>query len=276
MRPKEAEILGKYLPSGSIDYCFSLWQEHRIQLTISRPRKSIYGNYQFRNGGHHITVNGNLSKEAFLVTYLHEVAHLISRKKYRNRIKPHGPEWQGAFAAVMKPVLHDAVFSENLLEALKKHLKKPAATSCADPELHRLLNNEVPGENQKRAIELQQGDFFVFQNKGFEWRRKLRNYCEIRNIENGRLYRISGSALVEISHEDVQNRMLSRNNTTLRFLAEGAEFMLDNKHFRKLELKRSRVLCEEVGTAIRYLIGAEREIAGGQLIKVPSAEEVVR
>ena len=276
MRPKEAEILGKYLPAGSIDYCFSLWQEHRIQLTISRPRKSIYGNYQFRNGGHHISVNGNLSKEAFLVTYLHEVAHLIARKKYRNRIKPHGPEWQAAFASVMQPVLHDAVFPENLLEALKKHLEKPAATSCADPGLHRLLNNEVPGENQKKAIDLQQGDFFVFQNKRFEWRRKLRNYCEVRNVENGRLYRISGSALVDFNYEAVQNHMLSRYDSTLGFLPEGSEFMLENKRFRKLELKRSRVLCEEVGTGIRYLIGAEREVATGQLIKAPFAEEVVR
>lgn len=260
MVSKEAEILRKYLPAASIDYCFSLWKEHQIQLTISRPRKSIYGNYQFRGGAHYISVNGDLNKEAFLVTYLHEVAHLIVRKKYRRRMKPHGKEWQIAFSEMMSPVLKPEIFPDNILNALKNHLQKPSATSCTDPVLHSLLKNEQPGEHQKRVQDLREGDHFLFQEKLFEWRRKLRTHCEVRSIHNGKIFRISCSALVEPITDPMPEGFSVRKNPTLRNLPVGQTFFLENRLFRKLELRRSRVLCEELAGGIQYLIGAEAEV----------------
>jgi SprT protein len=266
MHAKEAEILGKYLPVQSIDYCFSLWKTHRIQLTITKPRKSIYGNYSFRNGIHSITVNGNLGKEAFLVTYLHEVAHLLVRKNHQRRTKPHGREWQTAFSELMKPVLHEGVFPPEILDALKIHLLSPAASSCTDARLHALLNPVEASENQKKVMDLAPGQAFRFQGKNYLWIRSLRSRCEVRCMESGRLYRITATAMVETGDFPTEHMLENSLSCALRRLPDGQKFLLDMRIFRKIELRRSRVLCEEISSGMRYLISGERVIPGEGLL----------
>lgn len=259
MAAKEAEILGKYMPENSISYCLGLWKSHSIQLKITKPRKSIYGNYFFRNGAHHITVNGNLSKEAFLVTFLHEVGHLLVRKSYRRRLKPHGVEWQLAFREVMAPVMHEGVFPEHILDALRNHMSSPAASSCSDPLLHRLLSGELPSENKLLLSSVVSGSAFVFQDRQFVKLKSLRSRCECRCIRTGKLYRISSTVLVE----EVDSEILPEKSTTgvsLSRLPEGTVIKLEGRNFRVKELKRTRVLCEELGSGGLFLIPGDREI----------------
>jgi hypothetical protein len=260
MAAKEAEILGKYLPENSISYCIELWKSHSIQLKITKPRKSIYGNYFFRNGAHHITVNGNLSKEAFLVTFLHEVGHLLVRKNQRRRVKPHGSEWQAAFREVMQPVLHSAVFPEHILTALFRHMNSPAASSCSDPVLHLLLSGEEPSEGKIQLSHLPEGQAFRFQERFFVRLKSLRSRCECRCIQSGRLYRISSSVLVEKSEQQADFPKIN-SGVLLKKLPAGKVFKLDNRTFRVREMKISRMLCEETSSGRLFLIPGDREIA---------------
>lgn len=259
MAAKEIEILGKYLPENSIQYCYALWHDHSIQFKITRPRKTIYGNYFYKDGAHHVTVNGNLQKEAFLVTYIHEVAHLLIRKKYRKRLKPHGKEWQSEFSALMQPLLRVDIFGSDTLEALIRHMKSPAASSCSDPILHGLLSGKEESENQKKVSTLQSGQSFRFQGRDFIWLKNLRTRIECRCLKSGRIFRISGTAFVEIGMEPSGPNYVE-NGLNLAALAIGKSFSLDNKKFRKLEMKRTRVLCLEIKTGIRFLIHGTREI----------------
>ena len=147
MDSKEVEIFKKYIPEKSVSYCIRLWQENRIQFTVSPPRKTVYGNYMYRDGSHFITVNGDLKPEAFLVTFLHEVAHLLVRKKFKRGIKPHGKEWQSHFRELMQPMLLENIFQAEVAKALWQHISAPKATSCADPILHKLLMQNDQDEN---------------------------------------------------------------------------------------------------------------------------------
>lgn len=259
MAAKEAEILGKYLPENSISYCLDLWKTHSIQFKITRPRKSIYGNYFFRNGAHHITVNGNLSREAFLVTFLHEVGHLLVRKNQRRRVKPHGIEWQTAFREVMKPLLHTGVFPDHILKALIQHMDSPAASSCTDPVLHRLLSGEEASANRQLLSSLPDGQPFWFQDREFIRIKSLRSRCECRCISSGRHYRISSSVMVEKTGAAIQIPEADKG-IALKKLAPGKLFRLDGRIFRIKELRRTRVLCEESGKGIFFLIPGDREI----------------
>jgi len=256
---KEIEILGKYLPENSIQYCYALWHEHSIQFKITRPRKTIYGNYFYKDGAHHVSVNGNLQREAFLVTYIHEVAHLLVRKKFRKRLKPHGKEWQSEFSALMQPLLKTEIFNAETLEALIRHMKSPAASSCTDPILHELLSGKEESENQKKVSSLQAGQSFRFQGKDFIWLKNLRTRIECRCLESGRIFRISGTAFVEIGIVPSGPNYFE-NGLNLAALAIGKSFSLDNKKFRKLEMKRTRVLCLELKSGIKFLIHGSREI----------------
>ncbi|HAD34265.1 MAG TPA: hypothetical protein DCF44_07170 [Chitinophagaceae bacterium] len=45
-----------------------------------------------------MSVNGNLNSYHFLITLLHEIAHMLVWEQFRNRVKPHGLEWKHVFA----------------------------------------------------------------------------------------------------------------------------------------------------------------------------------
>ena len=85
-------VLKKYLPEGVEDYCHDILWQYGIQLHIKKPRKTKLGDYRPpRNGeAHRISVNNDLNQYAFLLTFLHETAHLINFEKRGYKVQPHG------------------------------------------------------------------------------------------------------------------------------------------------------------------------------------------
>ena len=91
-----------HFPPSVAEYCFQLWQDHPFDFIVSKTRDSKLGDYRFSpQKGHQITVNHNLNPYSFLVTYLHEVAHLLTYQTYKNKVLPHGNEWKKAFHDVL-------------------------------------------------------------------------------------------------------------------------------------------------------------------------------
>jgi hypothetical protein len=169
----------------------------------------------------------------------------------------------------MKPVLSPEIFRVEVLLALKRHLQNPAASSCADPVLHALLNNEIPSVDQQKAESLKPGDKFRFQGRNFQMIRRLRSRCEVRCPQSGRLYRLSSSVLVDTVEENQEKNQF--HNITVGSIPAGQAFFLENRIFRKIERKRTRVLCEEISSRLKFMIGAEREILPEHLIADPFA-----
>ena len=54
-----------------------------------------------------ITVNGDLNPYSFLITTIHEFAHLVTFEEYQGRVKPHGKEWQLTYSKMLYPVIED-------------------------------------------------------------------------------------------------------------------------------------------------------------------------
>lgn len=135
-------ILEKYLPEGSYPHVEKLIYQYDIYLTITRKRSSVLGTYQFKPNqkGHKITVNGDLNPYAFLITFLHEVAHLLTFQQYpKLRLDPHGKEWKNNYADLLKVFIHNNIFPEILVQALRKSLHDAAASTCGDADLMRVL-----------------------------------------------------------------------------------------------------------------------------------------
>ena len=110
------EILYKYLPHESVIPCFALIKELGIYLKIVNERQSRHGDYQrLPNGQHKITINANLNKYRFLMTLIHEIAHLVAIEKYGRQIKPHGNEWKLTYQGLMQPFLRPEIFPTELL-----------------------------------------------------------------------------------------------------------------------------------------------------------------
>ena len=80
------EYLQRFIPAASVPQTLQLLHQYKVHLTITRNRKSVLGDYRHADGqqAHRISVNGDLNKYAFLITLLHELAHLVT-------FENHGP-----------------------------------------------------------------------------------------------------------------------------------------------------------------------------------------
>ena len=192
------EQLAPFLPEGSADYVVSFIMNHRVHFTVSKARKTKLGDYRqpFEGRPHRISVNGDLNPYAFLVTTIHEMAHLTTFNKYKNRVKPHGTEWKQEFFVLFQPILDRNILPEDVTLAVSNYLKSAKAASCSDDKLYRVLRKY--DENRGILVEhLSRGDVFKLKGKTFELGQKLRKRYECVEVDSGRKYRVLGIAEVD-------------------------------------------------------------------------------
>lgn len=106
-----SEVLQKYLPEHAVQLSFELIKSNHVHLKIVNERKTRHGDYRKGvSGKHEITVNANLNKYRFLITLIHEIAHLVAFEKFGRNILPHGVEWKMTFQRLMVPFIRPEIF----------------------------------------------------------------------------------------------------------------------------------------------------------------------
>ena len=159
----------QHLPANSIEYCIDLSKQYNFELSLSFDRKSKFGHYKYwpQTKSHTISINRGLSQPLFLITFIHELAHLDVMLNYGRKVKPHGQEWKNTFRSLLAPVLSPSIFEPNLLSALAKHLKKPKASLSADPLLWSTLF-PLETTNNLAVKDIEEGSSFVFKKRIFK------------------------------------------------------------------------------------------------------------
>ena len=192
-------VLKKYLPPAAVTPVFELIKKHDIHLKIVNERVTRHGDYRkMPNGQHQITVNANLNTYRFLMTLVHEVAHLIAFTKYGRFIKPHGKEWKQTFQYLMLPFIRPEVFPANLLPLLAMHFKNPRATSDTDTKLSLALKQYDPPNDKNYIFEIPPGGFFrLYKGKIFKRGSKRVKRYECLEVATGRIYLFNPNAEVE-------------------------------------------------------------------------------
>ena len=187
--------LQKYLPDGSYEPVLDYIYEYKIQLTIARSRQSVLGDYRHAHlgKGHRISVNGDLNKYSFLVTLLHEIAHLITFEKHGRKVQPHGAEWKQFFGNLLANFIGKNIFPDDVEKALNKSIKNPAASSCGDEKLLRVLKKyDAPKEGIIFIEQLQEGAIFEIKgNRVFQKGEKIRKRFKCKEIATNKWYLFS-------------------------------------------------------------------------------------
>ncbi len=191
--------LHKYLPEKSITSVERLLNTYHVQLKIVNQRKSKHGDYRpLPNGSHQITVNANLNPYKFLITLIHEIAHLLVFLKYRNTVKPHGIEWKLTFQQLMLPLINPKVFPEQLLPLLAKHFKNPKASSDTDAVLTIALKEYDKPSNKYFIFEIATNSLFSLPDgRVFKKGKKLRKRYLCKEVKTGKEYVFQPHAQVE-------------------------------------------------------------------------------
>lgn len=187
--------LQDYLPAGTYEAVLLYLRQHKVHLTVARERKSILGDYRHRTPGshHRISVNGNLNKFAFLITLLHELAHLLTFEQFGNRVQAHGLEWKSVYGRLLAQFLEHRIFPSDIEAELLGSLRNPAASSCAEEGLMRVLRNYDQRSGRQVLVEdLAPGTVFrTPDGRLFRKGRKLRKRFHCEELATGRLYLFS-------------------------------------------------------------------------------------
>ena len=194
------KTLEKYIPQASVASVFQLITTHNIYLKIVNERLTRHGDYRkMPNGQHQITVNSNLNTYRFLITLIHEIAHLIAFKKYGNLVKPHGNEWKHTFQQLMLPYIRPEIFPNQLLPYLAIHFKNPKASSDTDAKLSLALKHYDAPNDKNYIFEIPLGgDFRLYNGKIFKRGKKLVKRYECLEVATGKIYLFNPNAEVEI------------------------------------------------------------------------------
>lgn len=198
---RNSEVLKKYLPEQTVPVIAAWIVQLDFKLKIKRERSTRLGDYTSpRNGMNHlITINHNLNKYAFLITLVHEVAHLVTFNQHKNTVAPHGAEWKQNFKELMHPFLTTDVFPLEVFSALRKYMSNPAASSCADTNLLRTLKLHDENNDAVFLEYLPQNATFIYNgSRVFVKGEKVRKRFKCMELKSGSIYLFDPLTEVEL------------------------------------------------------------------------------
>jgi hypothetical protein len=197
------EIFKKHLPGAAIPYCLKLWTKASFSFKVQKPRSSKLGDFRYRKDRkiQTITINSDLNPYQFLLTYIHEVAHLHTFLKLGSDHFPHGIEWKNTFQNLMAPLLNDAVFPKDILIPLRHHMQNTSASSSRDLFLMKEMSKYdiLNGFKSEQIFlsDLLPGKEFLFSGRKFKKgvTRRTRILCE--EVDSGKKFLVSRLAKVQ-------------------------------------------------------------------------------
>ena len=195
---KVLSTIQQHIPAPAVEFCFSLWLKYKFVFKLRKARITKVGDFTFRSGQTpRITVNSDLHPYSFLITYVHEVAHLEAHSIFGHRVEAHGEEWKKTFQQLMMPILSDEVFPPDLLTVLKRHMIQPKASSFSDSELTAALR--MYDRNKAAVVLLSQipeGSVFGLHGRWFKKGKLKRTRVMCREVNTKRDYLVPVDAPV--------------------------------------------------------------------------------
>jgi SprT protein len=188
------EYLSKFIPPAAVPRVLEYLHQYKVHLTITRERKSILGDYRHAttDKNHRISVNGNLNPYAFLITLIHELAHLVTFIQFGHRVSPHGREWKDLYAMLLKDFLGKEIFPAVVEQSLKQSMHDLPASSCADEGLMRVLKKFDRDNGLVMVEQLPEGQLFdIGEGRIFKKGKKLRKRFQCVEVQTGKLYLFS-------------------------------------------------------------------------------------
>lgn len=189
------EALANFLPEGSFDKVVHYLHHYKVHLTVTRERRSLLGDYRNAVHGknHRISVNSNLNKYAFLITLLHELAHLLTFENHGHKVASHGKEWKSIYGRLLADFVHKNIFPADIEQELKQSLTNPAASSCAEEHLMRVLRKYDSKKEGIALVEELASDALFATKDGRVFRKgeRLRKRYRCTEVKTGLVYLFS-------------------------------------------------------------------------------------
>lgn len=195
-----SEILQHHLPESAVPYCLQLWKEQPFTLKIAKSRLTKIGDFTSKKSlaRPQITLNHDLNPYTFLVTYIHEVAHLHVFVAIGRKAEPHGKHWKTAFQNLMRPLLTLDIFPDTILIPLMDHMENPKASQFTDVTLIKALRNfDAHAATAMVLSDLPAGSTFELHGRYFIKGKLKRTRVLCKELNSKRQYLVPAEAQVK-------------------------------------------------------------------------------
>ena len=192
------DLLKLHVPLSSVRYCLSLWETFPFDFLVRKKRVTKIGDFCHHGGRTpRITINNDLSSYLFLTTYIHEVAHLAVYLQFGRKAEAHGHEWKKSFQELLAPMLNEAHFPMDLLQALQLHMRDPMATMYSDAGLMRVFRTYDQHTSPTTLLsEIPCGSIFELRGRWFRKEETKRTRVLCQEVKTRRKYLVPADAAV--------------------------------------------------------------------------------
>ncbi len=187
------EILCEYLPEKAVPLVLKLLEDSNVQLRITKSRSTKLGDFRppLHKKYHRISINHDLNKYHFLITLIHEFAHLINWNINQRKVKPHGKEWKTFFRELMKPYLVQEIFTTDILEVVLEFMKNPTS-SVVNIKLLKKLREYDKGTSLITLDDIPENSkFSIYNGVIFTKLEKLKKRYKCLRLDTNRIYLVS-------------------------------------------------------------------------------------
>ncbi len=189
-----------YLDEKAALFIDNQTKDLKFHLKITKPRDSKFGDYfpAVNNNRQRITINGNLDKYSFLITLLHELAHLYVQENVKHKHLPHGEEWKTTFSQLLSLAIKNDLFPLRVSDLINKlYIKERKFTHTSRVKIlnaiYKELNIQIPIRLENLPLNstaiLPNGMTIIKLNQ-------QRTRCLCRDLNNNKLYYVN--KLIEV------------------------------------------------------------------------------
>lgn len=199
MHDRIHQLLQNRVPPNTLPYCLQLWQASPFHFKLRKSRQTKVGDFTCKHGQTpQITVNEDLHPYVFLITYIHEVAHLVVHQRFGHRAEAHGFEWKEQFKQLMRPVMNTETFPERLLRGLEVHMADPMASTFSDPDITKLLRSyDARAAHVTLLSDIPEGSVFALNGRWFKKGKIRRTRVLCKEVHSKRNYLVPVDAPVQ-------------------------------------------------------------------------------
>lgn len=191
----ELNALYHFVPADAVQDVVDFLHSYKIHLKVKKDRTTVLGDYRPAHNGkpHTISVNGTLNKYHFLITFIHELAHLVNYLNHQLNVNPHGREWKTVFATLLNRFTTKKIFPPDIEEAIQQSIHNLSASTCSDPVLYRALLKYDENMGMTLVENIRPGELFRTTKGGvFKMLTKRRTRYECTEIKSGKKYLFPG------------------------------------------------------------------------------------
>ena len=174
-----------------------LLKKYPCHLKIVNNRKTKHGDFRkYPSGTHQITINNDLNSYRFLLTLIHEIAHLVTYTEFK-KVKPHGIEWKRNFQHLMLPFVDPSIYPKEILPVLANYLINPKASTDSDIKLSLALKQFDEKNDKNYIFEIPFQSKFQHNKKVFVKGNKRRTRYECIEVFTNKKYLFHANAEVK-------------------------------------------------------------------------------